>query len=590
VKPLIHALGERFRSAIQSAFLIESEPFISVAQNASFGDYQCSAAMGLVKRLAKEKGEKLNPRSVAEKIVANLDLVPMASKDSISIAGPGFINIVLSPEWLSSTLTEVTSDSKLGVEPDVMPTRVVVDYSGPNIAKQMHVGHLRSTIIGDCLARVFEFEGHEVIRQNHLGDWGTQFGMLITLMRLSGMTNSQDSHIEDLEDFYRQAKQRFDEGGVFQDESRSSVVKLQAGGEEELNLWSRIVEETRRHYQPIYERLNVTLKPENERGESFYNPMLAETVNMLKSKGIAVESEGAVVIFVEGFESPLIIQKSGGGYLYGTTDLAAIRYRTQSLGAHRIIYVHDSRQGQHFAQVFDAAQRAGWAQDVALEFASFGTMLGADNRPFKTRDGGTVKLKDLLDEAVERAFALVSAKNPDLPENERREIATKVGIGAVKYSDLCKDRSADYVFSWDSILSMDGNTGPYLQYAYTRIQSIFRKAAASGLDSAASTGQDILLNTADGKILLEMPQEVELAREILRLGEVLALVARDLRPHVLCSYLFTLATTFNGFYENCPVLHSEGATKISRLKLCEAAARALKTGLDLLGIPCPERM
>lgn len=587
-------LDAAFRKAIASVFGLEADPLIAPAGNEKFGDYQANAAMGLAKELAK-RGEKTNPRAVAEKIKAALDLGDMASE--ISIAGPGFINVRLSPVWLDQQLAAVAADPRSGIDPVAKPQTVVVDYSGPNIAKELHVGHLRSTIIGDAVARILDFEGHKVIRQNHLGDWGTQFGMLIAYLETRGGKDSLDfaserqeklsveernteeeSLVSDLEVFYRSAKRLFDEDPGFQDKSRKRVVELQAGNPRVLELWKMIVDETRLHYQPLYERLGVQLRQEHERGESFYNPMLPDVVKDLRDKGIAIESEGAVVVPVEGFESPLIIEKTGGGYLYGTTDLAAVRYRVGTLHANRVIYFTDSRQSQHFAQVFAAAHKAGWDDAAALEHAPFGTMLGEDGKPFKTRTGGVVKLAELLDEAEERAYKLVTEKNPDLPEDQRQAIARAVGIGAVKYADLSKDRTSDYVFSFDKMLSLDGNTAPYLQYAYARIRSIFRKA---GGEAALAPG---------AIIKLESPFEIALAKHILRLGEVLEVVARELKPHHLCSYLYELATRFSGFYENCPVIQSPEPLRSSRLLLCNRTARTLAQGLDLLGIEHPEQM
>lgn len=574
MQTIIAQLDAAFRQAIVQALGFEADPLIGVGQNEAFGDYQSNAAMGLAREVSQKTGQKTNPRAVAEKIVSQLDLGDMAVQ--IAIAGPGFINVRLSPAWVAGQLQARSADPRLGIEPADHPQTVVVDYSGPNIAKQMHVGHLRSTIIGDCLARVIAFQHHSVIRQNHLGDWGTQFGMLIAHLRSQPHDADDHQNIADLEEFYRQAKKRFDDQPAFADEARNTVVQLQAGQSDELAAWKRIVDETRRHYQPIYNRLGVSLMPEHERGESFYNAMLQQVVRDLLDKGIAVRSEGAIVVFTEGFENPLIIQKSDGGYLYGTTDLAAIRYRVQKLGARRIIYTHDSRQSQHFAQVFATAVKAGWAQGVSLEYAPFGTMLGPDGKPFKTRSGDTVKLKDLLDEAQERAFDLVSLKNPALDESLRRDIARAVGIGAVKYSDLSKDRTSDYVFNWEKMLSLDGNTAPYLQYAYARIKSIFRKA-------------DQPRTSAEG-LQLDVPQEQALAKHLLRLGEVVETVGRELKPHHLCAFLYDLAARFSAFYENCPVLQSEPATRQSRLALCDFTARTLSLGLDLLGIDHPEQM
>jgi arginyl-tRNA synthetase len=575
MRPITFQLSDAFRAAIKSALGLDAEPLIAASQNAAFGDYQCNAAMGLAKRAAEATGGKPNPRATAEKIIAALQLGDMAQE--VSIAGPGFINVRLNPDWVSQQLAGA-SDERLGIEPAPAPLRTVVDYSGPNVAKQMHVGHLRSTIIGDAIARVLEFQGHEVIRQNHIGDWGTQFGMLIAHLRSLG--GGTQHHIEDLEDFYRQAKERFDNEPAFQDEARATVVRLQGGGDEELRLWRVIVDETRLHYQPVYERLGVGLRQQHERGESFYNPLLPAVVRDLQQAGVARPSEGAIAIFSDQFGAPLLIEKTGGGYLYATTDLAAIRYRTTELGARRLIYVHDSRQAQHFAQVFDAAKRAGWADGVSLEFAPFGTMLGNDGKPFKTRSGGTVKLKDLLDEAEQRAFTLVSEKNADMPDDQRRAIARSVGIGAVKYADLSKDRTGDYVFSWDKMLSLEGNTGPYLQYVYTRVRSIFRKAENDGISA----------EVANAALLLQAPHEVALAKHLLRLGEILEVTGRELKPHHLCAYLFDLAGAFSAFYENCPVLQSEPALRASRLRLAQTTARAMQLGLSLLGIDVLEQM
>lgn len=568
---LLRSVSSAFAEAVQRALGTDADPAVIATQQEQFGDYQSNAAMGLAK-LARDRGEKANPRAIAEQIRAALDLGDMASE--VSIAGPGFINVRLSPEWLTRALASAAGGERLGIEWTDRPQTVVVDYSGPNIAKQMHVGHLRSTIIGDSISRMIEFLGHKMIRQNHIGDWGTQFGMLIAHLKSS--SGDASAHIDDLEEFYREAKRRFDEDPAFQDKARRVVVRLQSHEPEELALWQRIVDETRRHYQPIYERLHVKLGPEQERGESFYGRYLTEVVRDLREAGIAVESEGAVAIFVDGYEAPLIIEKSGGGYLYATTDLAAIWYRVTQLGAQRIVYTHDSRQTQHFNQVFAAAHRAGWAKDVVLEFASFGTMLGEDGRPFKTRTGGTIKLKDLLDEAEERAYQLVTEKNPELDEGHRRAIASAVGIGAVKYADLSKDRNSDYVFSWDRMMAMDGNTAPYLQYAHARVKSIFRKANGDVGDLAA--------------LRLEHPFEIALGKHILRASEVIELAARELKPHYLCLYLYEMATRFSGFYENCPVLQSAPEVRSSRLALCEVTARTLELVLDLLGIEHPDQM
>ncbi|HEY8666105.1 MAG TPA: arginine--tRNA ligase [Tepidisphaeraceae bacterium] len=581
-------LDRAFRATIHSVFSLDVDPLISLSQNDKFGDYQSNVAMSLAKLVSEKIGQKTNPRQVAEQIKANLQLGEMASETSI--AGPGFINVRLSTMWLVEQLRSTAHDGRLGIEPAGAPEIVVVDYSGPNIAKELHVGHLRSTIIGDAISRIIEFQRHQVIRQNHIGDWGTQFGMLIAyLERLDDA--SKDPYgtllgikLMDFEQFYRDAKATFDTDPQFAEQARKAVVRLQSGEVEARASWNVICLTTRQDYEPLYKRLAVQLADPKvqaepiERGESFYNPMLADVVRELKEKGIATESEGATVVFNKGFENPLIIEKTGGGYLYATTDLAAIRYRAQTLHARRIIYTHDSRQAQHFAQVFATAKRAGWADGVSLEYAPFGTMLGADNKPFKTRSGDTVKLKELLDEAEERAYALVSEKNPQIEESQRRQIAHSVGVGAVKYADLSKDRTSDYVFAWDKALAMDGNTAPYLQYAHARIKSIFRKADTQDPARAAEHLQ------------LDSPFELALAKHILRLGEVLDVVARELKPHYLCIYLYELATRFSAFYENCPVLQSQEPLRSSRLALCDLTARTLALGLDLLGIEHPEQM
>jgi arginyl-tRNA synthetase len=567
-----HQLDQAFRAAIGAAFGLDADPMVGLSQNEKFGDYQSNVAMGLAKIVSDKTGQKTNPRQIAEQIKSHLKLDKIA--DEITIAGPGFINVKLNSNWLTAQLQQIANDDRLGIPPTTDKQTVVIDYSGPNIAKQMHVGHLRSTIIGDAISRVIEFQGNNVIRQNHIGDWGTQFGMLIA--ELSGNGSAQ---IADLEVFYRSAKKHFDDDTDFQNKSRELVVMLQSGDSQIRSAWQQIVEETRRHYQPIYRQLGVLLQTSDERGESFYNGKLADVVNELLKKEIAQKSEGAVVVFVDGRDkSPLIIQKSDGGYLYGTTDLAAIRYRINELHANRIIYTHDSRQAQHFSQVFRTADKASWTRhgEVKLEYAPFGTMLGEDGKPFKSRSGDTIKLIDLLNEAETRALKVVTEKNPELSEEKRNEIAKSIGIGGIKYADLSKDRISDYVFSFDKMLALDGNTAPYLQYAYARIRSIFRKANSEDISKTS--------------LKLESPFELALAKHILRLGEIVDLIARELKPHHLCTYLYELASKFSGFYENCPVLQSEATVRASRLLLCDLTARTMALGLDLLGIEHPEQM
>ena len=579
MKTIVTQLDSAFRSAIRDALGFDADPLIGPAQNEKFGDYQSNAAMGLAKQVTERTGQKSNPRAIAEQIKAKLEVGEMASE--ISIAGPGFINVRLSPTWLSARLNEVGRDERLGVEPVERPQTVVVDYSGPNVAKELHVGHLRSTIIGDACSRVIEFAGHRVIRQNHLGDWGTQFGMLIANLQDKTNASAGETKLSDLEGFYVEAKRRFDADPEFQTRARENVVRLQSGDPATLAQWRTLVEKTREHYLPLYRRLGVLLTPEHERGESFYNDLLAPVVAELKSRGVATESEGATVVFVAGHETPLIVEKTGGGFLYGTTDLAAARYRILDLKADRVIYFVDARQSQHFTQVFATVKQAGWGDGVSFEHAAFGTMLGPDGKPFKTKTGGTVKLKDLLDEAEERAYALVTAKSPDVPEERRRQIARAVGIGAVKYADLAKDRTSDYVFSFDAMLALEGNTAPYMQYAHARVRSIFRKAAERGI---------VYAGLENSKVLIEAPQEAALAKQILRLGEVVEAVSRELKPHLLCAYLYELASRFSGFFENCPVIQSEDPVRSSRLALVDVTARTLATGLDLLGIEHPDQM
>ncbi|HCJ30583.1 MAG TPA: arginine--tRNA ligase, partial [Pseudomonas sp.] len=459
----------------------------------------------------------------------------------------------------------------------------VIDLSSPNLAKEMHVGHLRSTIIGDAVARVLEYLGDEVIRQNHVGDWGTQFGMLLAYLEEN--PSAAESELSDLEQFYRAAKQRFDDSAEFADRARELVVKLQAGDTDCLRLWARFNEISLSHCQKVYDRLNVKLSPDDVKGESAYNAELGEIVESLKAKGLLSESNGAQCVFLDEFKNaegnplPVIVQKAGGGYLYATTDLASMRYRSQQLKADRALYFVDQRQALHFQMAFEVARRAGFVHSsMQLEHMGFGTMNGADGRPFKTRDGGTVKLVDLLDEAEQRAYTLVKSKNPDLDEAELRQIARAVGIGAVKYADLSKHRTSDYSFNFEQMLSFEGNTAPYLLYAYTRVASVFRKLG---------TGMDGL----PGEIKLEAEQEQALGAKLAQFAEVLNGVGEKGVPHVLCSYLYDLAGLFSSFYEHCPILTAESETvKQSRLRLVALTGKTLKQGLELLGLETLERM
>jgi arginyl-tRNA synthetase len=631
------------KDAIRGAFAIDSPTgspaLVGVSQNEKFGDYQSNAAMGLVKPIAEKTGNTLRPREIAEQIKSKLQLGEIAAE--VTIAGPGFINIRLSPAWLAQRLQTIAPDIRIGVETAPNPQTIVVDYSGPNIAKEMHVGHLRSTIIGDAISRVLEFQQHKIIRQNHVGDWGTQFGRVVLAIwyhvmadrldqtealhhLISQMREAKDdlakaATVQTLADLHRRMLAEDPDGThifepvlqslklelpiletlyqfvsavtdfptasteIIRDRSLADLPRLfttfiqnphESDNHQEQLAWQKASEATLETVNEIYSLLGVKLRPEDIRGESAYQDDLPKIVSELKSSGTAADSEGAIVVTVPNYESPLMIEKSDGGYLYGTTDLAAIRYRIRDLHAQRIIYVHDSRQQEHFTKVFWTAKQIGWAKDVELNYAPFGTVLGEDGRPFRTRGGKTVRLKDLLTEAQDRALAVVTEKQPDLPDNRRRAIAHSVGIGAVKYADLSKDRVSDYTFSFDKMLALDGNTAPYLQYAHARVRSIFRKAG----------------DAKPGPIHLDSPFELALAKHILRLGEVIDIVARELKPHHLCAYLYELATRFSGFFENCPVIQSDPPIRASRLSLCDLTARTLELGLDLLGIDHPDQM
>jgi|TARA_B110000503_G_scaffold67021_1_gene105101 arginyl-tRNA synthetase len=572
-------LNQHFKSAMLKAGLpSKCSPSISVSTRPGFGDFQANGAMAAAKIM------KVNPRELALQILNNLDLSGIIEK--LEIAGPGFINIYLSADFLSQEITTLSSDKSLGVNKPT-PQKIVIDYSSPNLAKEMHAGHLRSTIIGDAMARTLDYLGHSVIRQNHMGDWGTQFGMLIAELeeQLSEGEQAQLA-LGDLEVFYQQSKKHFDEDPSFADKARGYVVKLQSGDKNCRKLWQQFIDISIDHSEAIYCDLNITLKPTDIRPESSYNDDLNSILNDLKHKNLAVEDQGAQVVFLDeladknGNPSPVIIQKSGGGYLYATTDLAALRYRSAVLQADRVLYFIDARQSLHMKQVFVLAKKAGFvAENVSLEHHAFGTMMGKDGRPFKTRSGGTIKLINVLKEAVERATTLVTEKNPNLPGNEISVIARKVGIGAVKYADLSKTRTNDYIFDWDSMLSFEGNTAPYLQYAYTRIYSIFQKAG-------------IKTNNVTGSIHIVAKQEKDLALKLLCFGEILNQVADQGFPHILCNYLYELASLYMVFYEHCPILKEniQPQTKNSRLVLSKVTSLALAKGLDLLGIEVMEKM
>ncbi|SNY74032.1 arginine--tRNA ligase [Enterobacter sp. CC120223-11] len=555
----------------------DCEPQVRQSAKVQFGDYQANGMMAVAKKLG------MAPRQLAEQVLTHLDLSGIASK--IEIAGPGFINIFLDPAFLAQGVSDALKSDRLGVAKPEAQT-IVIDYSAPNVAKEMHVGHLRSTIIGDAAVRTQEFLGHKVIRANHVGDWGTQFGMLIAYLEKQQQDNAGEMALADLEGFYRDAKKHYDEDEVFAERARNYVVKLQGGDAYFLEMWRKLVDITMKQNQITYDRLNVTLTRDDVMGESLYNPMLPGIVADLKAKGLATESEGATVVFLDEYKNKdgdpmgVIIQKKDGGYLYTTTDIACAKYRYENLHADRVLYYIDSRQHQHLMQAWTIVRKAGYVPDsVPLEHHMFGMMLGKDGKPFKTRAGGTVKLADLLDEALERARKLVAEKNPDMPEDELEKLANTVGIGAVKYADLSKNRTTDYVFDWDNMLAFEGNTAPYMQYAYTRVLSVFRKAE---LDESAIINAEVVINE---------DREAQLAARLLQFEETLNVVAREGTPHVMCAYLYDLAGLFSGFYEHCPILSAESEqVRNSRLKLALLTAKTLKLGLDTLGIETVERM
>ncbi|WP_150537660.1 arginine--tRNA ligase [Neisseria flavescens] len=629
---LYQTVEREAQAAFAAAGLSDSPVVLQAAKNPDFGDFQINGVMGAAKKA------KQNPRELAQKVAEAL--TDNAVIESAEVAGPGFINLRLRPEFLAQNIQTALNDARFGVAKTDKPQTVVIDYSSPNLAKEMHVGHLRSSIIGDSISRVLEFMGNTVIRQNHVGDWGTQFGMLVAYL-VEQQKDNTAFELADLEQFYRAAKVRFDEDPAFADTAREYVVKLQGGDETVLVLWKQFVDISLSHAQAVYDTLGLKLRPEDVAGESTYNNDLQPVVDDLVQKGLAVEDDGAKVVFLDEFKNKegepaaFIVQKQGGGFLYASTDLACLRYRVGTLHADRLLYVVDHRQALHFEQLFTTSRKAGYLpEDVKAEFIGFGTMMGKDGKPFKTRSGDTVKLVDLLDEAINRAEQVVKEKNPkwqltteledglkkissltnsdnlknklkynlenkkleitlendvvyhlpidkidkivrgaeeytDTALSDAEKIARVVGIGAVKYADLSKNRTSDYVFDWDAMLSFEGNTAPYLQYAYTRVQSMFRKAGA--WDATAPT-------------VLTEPLEKQLAAELLKFEDVLQSVADTAYPHYLAAYLYQIATLFSRFYEACPILKSEGATRNSRLQLAKLTGDTLKQGLELLGI------
>jgi len=560
-------LSNIISDALTSANIQADEIVISDATKPEFGDYQFNGVMKLAKMLKK------NPREIATTVVEQIDTTGMIAK--VEVAGPGFINIWLNNNWLSEQTTAILNDARVGVGHVETPQKVVVDYSGPNMAKQMHVGHLRSSIIGDTLATLLEFLGDEVVRQNHIGDWGTQFGMLIAYLEEQN-TDGNTQELKDLEQFYKDAKVRFDESEDFANKAREYVVKIQGGDEHCLTLWKSFIDASLGHCEEVYDKLNVNLTRDDVRAESFYNDQLAQVIDTLKSKEISKTSNGAECVFLEGDENPIIVQKSDGGFLYATTDLAALNFRDKELNADRVCYVVDARQSQHFKQVFTIAKQAGMVKDsVALEHIGFGTMMDKGGKPFKTRDGGTVKLVDLLDEAVVRAKDAIKDRDVH-SEKELASVAKAIGIGAVKYADLSISRESNYIFNWDKMLSFEGNTSLYMQYAYARIQSILRK-----YDGELS-----------GQIIVGDEIEHRLAVMLLKFEDTLTKAASEATPHTITGYLYDLVSLFMKFYELNPILKEEieEETKMSRLQLATVTADVIKKGLEILGIEVVEKI
>jgi arginyl-tRNA synthetase len=576
-------LGVRVREAIVRAFGPEHANADPAVHRSSFADFQADAGLRLAKPLKKK------PLEIANQILAALEVKDLCpAEGALTVSPPGFVNFVLGREFLEGMMGGVLTDERAGVAKAEASEKVVIDYSSPNVAKEMHVGHIRSTVIGDCLARVLDFVGHDVVRQNHVGDWGTPFGMLIEhLTDLGSDAAARELGQGSLNEFYKAARQKFDADPAFAERARQRVVLLQGGDEKTLEHWRELVAASRRYFEAIYRRLGVLLVDADVRGESFYNPFLAEVSADLETRGVARIDDGALCVFMDEFKGrdgaplPLIVRKQDGGFGYAATDLAALRFRTRDLGATRLLYVTGAPQEQHFSMVFAAGRRAGYLPERArAEHVKFGSILGQDKKMVKTREGESVRLAALIDEAVERARSAIAEKNPELPAAEIDAVAALVGVGAMKYADLSSDRIKDYVFDWDRMLAFEGNTGPYLQYAHARLASIERKAAAAGV-----------LPAERAPITLGEVAERRLALELGEFEPVLLSVAETLQPHRLTTYLFALATAFTTFYESCPVLKAETPElRASRLSLCFATRRVLALGLGLLGMGAPERM
>lgn len=566
-------LDQAVTAALEAAGAQGAPAVVRQAQRPEFGHYQANGVMGAAKKLG------MNPRELAAKVLEHLDL-PAA--DKVEIAGPGFLNIHLSNAFLTDAVESLRDDERLGIETRE-PLNIVVDYSAPNLMKEMHIGHLRTTSIGDALVRMLEFLGHNVIRQNHVGDWGAQFGSLLAYLDTLGNEEIR-TELKDLEAFYRVASGMFRSDERFAEKARGYVVRLQNGDERCMALWQQFIEESIRHCQEVYDKLDITLQREDIAAESMYNADLATVVEELTVKGLITESDGALCVFLDQFKGkdgtplPAIVRKSDGGYGYMATDLAAARHRSLQLKADIALYVVGAPQTLHFQQVFAVARAAGYiGDDQDFRHLPFGSVLNSEGKMFKTRDGADVKLIDVVDEALTRAYDVVTAKNDELSEDERREIARVVGPGAMKYAELSKNRTTDYIFDFDQMLSFDGNTAPYLQYAYTRIRSVFRRAGVAPAE-------------AGGAVALGDDAEVALALKLLQFEEAITAALEDYQPNLLCNYLFELAGIFTSFYEACPILKADDATRASRLALCDVTARTLQRGLGLLGIFTVEQM
>jgi arginyl-tRNA synthetase len=579
-------LARKLAEALSAADL-PSAGSVTPATDPRFGDYQTNAALVLAKQLGE------NPRALAQKIIDHLDVSECCSPPQI--AGAGFINLTLRPETIAKKAAELLRDDRLGLEKAAVPKRIVIDFGSPNVAKPMHVGHIRSTVLGDALARIATYLGHDVIRDNHIGDWGTQFGMVIY-----GWKNLLDREalardpIGELVRIYKETNEKANTDPKVREAVREELVKLQAGDPENFSIWKETVDLSMKEFERAYQVLDIHY--DIQRGESFYNDRLPAVVERLLKSGIAEISEGAVCVFFRDIpelaEKPAIIRKSDGGFNYATTDIATVDYRIQDLKADTVWLVVGAPQILHFKQIIAIARREGYTAD--FRHITFGSILGEDRKLMKTRSGENVPLRDLLDEAVQRARKIIEQKNPDLGESEKIDIAQKVGIGAVKYYDLSQYRMTDYIFSWDRMLSFQGNTAPYLQNAYVRIRSIFRKAGEEF--SAVATplwsvpGEMTDGETGHGPVAAPEPEEKTLALKLCQFAEVVPTVLNDFRPNILANYLFELANSFHAFYEACPVLKSEEPARSSRLALCELTARVLHRGLDLLGIKVPEKM